>query len=308
MTDERFIYDGWNLIAELSATNNAPIRSYLWGKDLSGSINGAGGIGGLVMITDHAGSTYHFTAYDESGNITALVKSDGSTSANYEYDPFGQTIRITGSLAKANPLRFSTKFTDDETDLIYYGYRYYHPSLGRWINRDPIGEDGGIDIYAFVLNNPINGIDTDGRVTFADLWADLESLLYYYTYPQVYINFFRSALVQIASIGEGASGLLANFVDVTSIAARGIGQLAGNAAMRAATYVMTAVYLSRHRDLIYEGAEFFSGYLLPSAYPGESGTLFGKFGQAFGVTPQGAAIQDAMFEAWEDLAASPDSQ
>ncbi len=45
-------------------------------------------------------------------------------------------------MAKAKPFRFSTKYQDDETDLLYYGYRYYNASTGRWNSRDPIEEWG----------------------------------------------------------------------------------------------------------------------------------------------------------------------
>ncbi len=54
--------------------------------------------------------------------------------------PFGEVLRGTGSVAKAHPFRFSTKFQDDETDLLYYGYRYYCASTGRWNSRDPVEE------------------------------------------------------------------------------------------------------------------------------------------------------------------------
>jgi len=43
-------------------------------------------------------------------------------------------------MAMANPIRFSTKYDDDESDLLYYGYRYYKPSTGTWLSRDPLGE------------------------------------------------------------------------------------------------------------------------------------------------------------------------
>ena len=65
-------------------------------------------------------------------------------------------------MAKANPFRFSTKYQDDETDLLYYGYRYYNASTGRWINTDPIEEDGGINLYAFLANESIASIDFRG--------------------------------------------------------------------------------------------------------------------------------------------------
>ncbi len=66
--------------------------------------------------------------------------------------PFGEVLRATGPMAKANPFRFSTKYQDDETDLLYYGYRYYSASTGRWNSRDLMAELGGENLYAFVRN------------------------------------------------------------------------------------------------------------------------------------------------------------
>jgi RHS repeat-associated protein len=65
-------------------------------------------------------------------------------------------------MATANPFRFSTKFQDDETDLLYYGYRYYDSSTGRWNSRDPIEEQGGFNLYGFVANGPLDKIDRLG--------------------------------------------------------------------------------------------------------------------------------------------------
>ncbi len=61
-------------------------------------------------------------------------------------------------------LGFSTKYTDDETGLVYYGYRYYSPELGRWLNRDPIEEEGGLNLYGFVGNDPVNAYDLLGQM------------------------------------------------------------------------------------------------------------------------------------------------
>jgi RHS repeat-associated protein len=180
-SDTAFAYDGWNLVAELNAaSSNTRLRTYLWGLDLSTSEQGAGGVGGLLLVTDYEGTTtYHWPAYDGNGNVAALVaQTDGSLSARYEYGPFGEAIRATGAMGKKNPIRFSTKYTDDQTGLLYYGYRYYNPTTGRWINRDPLGESGfealrlriadlfgdGPNLYAFVGNNPVNTIDLFGLV------------------------------------------------------------------------------------------------------------------------------------------------
>jgi RHS repeat-associated protein len=55
-------------------------------------------------------------------------------------------------MAKLNPFGFSTKYTDNETDLLYYGYRYYSPALGRWLSRDPIEEQGGLKLISLHLH------------------------------------------------------------------------------------------------------------------------------------------------------------
>ena len=82
--------------------------------------------------------------------------------------PFGELLRATGPMAKANPFRFSTKYQDDETDLIYYGCRYFGPSAGRWISRDPIEELGEQNLYDFCANNPTHYVDRDGRAIWRD--------------------------------------------------------------------------------------------------------------------------------------------
>ena len=166
---ELYLYDGWNLLGALDGTNNLIIRSFLWGLDLSGSLQGAGGVGGLICFKQHSGSSAgsHFASYDGNGNVMALVDGKtGSTSARYEYDPFGQTIRASGTMAMLNSVRFSSKPVDDETDLAYYGYRYLNPNKGRWLSRDPIGERGGVNIYQCVKGNPVNAVDPVGKETF----------------------------------------------------------------------------------------------------------------------------------------------
>ena len=74
--------------------------------------------------------------YDNNGNVIGYWNEDGEIVAEYAYDAFGNTIYEDGSMADVFPHRFSTKYYDAETDLYYYGYRYYSPSLGRWISRD----------------------------------------------------------------------------------------------------------------------------------------------------------------------------
>jgi RHS repeat-associated protein len=102
--------------------------------------------------------------YDGNGNVTGLTDAaDGSVAATYDYDPFGNLTASSGPAANVNPFRFSTKYFDSETGLYNFGYRFYSPAQGRFITRDPSGEfNGGANLYAFVGNDPLNGIDPQG--------------------------------------------------------------------------------------------------------------------------------------------------
>jgi RHS repeat-associated protein len=166
--DLRFLYDGWNLVAELDATNTM-LRNFVWGLDLSRTPQGAGGVGGLLAIRE--GTESHLPAFDGNGNVMTLVKaSDQSVSARYEYGPFGETLVVEENVS--NPFRFSTKYHDSETGLYYYGHRYYNPLTGRWLNRDLIEESGGVNLYGFVGNDSINQLDLLGNLVFVPKWVN----------------------------------------------------------------------------------------------------------------------------------------
>jgi len=152
-----FLYDGWNLMAEIDNGSQSMIKSYTWGMDLSGSIQGAGGVGGLLSL--EKGADVFLPSYDHNGNITAYNDASGSVVAEFEYDPFGRLIRETGDHAKDVVHRFSTKYEDAESGYYYYGFRYYDPETSRWLNRDPIEEQGGFNLYGFVKNDGINRWD-----------------------------------------------------------------------------------------------------------------------------------------------------
>ena len=112
-----------------------------------------------------------------------MVATNGDLLAHYEYDPFGNTVAATGVAATDNHFRFSTKYHEDESGLVYYGYRFYSAGLGRFLSRDPIAEAGWllvrsvdlqflalqkdtIDTYVFVLNEPVSRVDVLGALSF----------------------------------------------------------------------------------------------------------------------------------------------
>jgi len=146
-----FVYDGWNLTQETSSAGVT--NTYVWGLDLSGTQQGAGGIGGLLSATRN-GVTY-YPCYDANGNITDYVDQNGIVMAHREYDAYGNTVASSGPMVDDFSFWFSSKYLDDETGLYYFGYRHYQPEMGRWGNRDRITEKGGLNLYGFVRNNSV---------------------------------------------------------------------------------------------------------------------------------------------------------
>ena len=160
-----FIHEsgGWNILAEVTSDGKF-LRTYTWGTDLSGNLSGAGGVGGLLFTKIHGDNSVHAHGMDLNGNVSLLVSTTtGQATATYDYGPFGEPLRQSGEYAMLSPYRFSTKYTDDETGFLDYGYRYYDPVTGRWLSRDPIGEKGGENMYGFVANDGMNSYDWLGK-------------------------------------------------------------------------------------------------------------------------------------------------
>jgi RHS repeat-associated protein len=166
------LYDRWNLVAELEMKQQSQITNlkstYVWGVDLSETETGAGGVGGLLLYrkTESGTPTTFAACSDANGNLTSFLSLDTATLGNEigrnHYDPFGR--RITSTLPTSFcPIGFSSKYSDSETSLVYYGYRYLNTETGRWLNRDPIGEKGGINLYGMVGNDAVNRWDLLGR-------------------------------------------------------------------------------------------------------------------------------------------------
>ncbi len=179
-----FLYDDWNLLTEvplLPADSKRPAPSpklHTWGRDLSGSLQGAGGVGGLLAIStvpqaaegsaenrkpksDNIPTVYF--CYDANGNVTQLVDGVGELKAQYEYDAFGKAVVMTGKQALENSWRFSTKPEDVATGMLYYGYRWYDGVSGRWVSRDPLeNQSDELNPYAITMNRMGNEVDPQG--------------------------------------------------------------------------------------------------------------------------------------------------
>lgn len=199
----RYIYDGNLVIQErwldpqLSTNDPQQLITYTRGRDLSGSFEGAGGIGGLLARSEYhrfppesglwsqdSGLGTAFFHADGNGNITCLVNSNQAIVAKYLYDPYGNVLSISGPLAEANLYRFSSKELHENSAMVYYLYRLYDPGLQRWLNRDPLNDTASLSLatathqvlpaakhrvneFAAMRNYPTGLVDPDGRIPVA---------------------------------------------------------------------------------------------------------------------------------------------
>jgi len=170
--DEIWSWSSWTLLSREVRQGSTPLDTlrYTWGPDLSGTLEDAGGVRGLLGF-EHAPGTsttwdirHHH--YDANGNVLALTNATGQVSARYRYSSFGELISSSDLDSSGwntrNIHRFNTKPEVARTGLLYYGYRWYDAQTDRWPSRDPIRERGGINLYGFVGNSPITHSDVLG--------------------------------------------------------------------------------------------------------------------------------------------------
>lgn len=155
-----FFWEGDNMAYELDA-NYQPIRRYMFGAgkdDVEGHIEFSE-LAGHVFDNSKAG--WYTYLKDQVGTVYKVYSDYGKQVVDTRaYDTFGNIIQRTGA-SKGN-LGFQGKYYDQESGLYYFYNRYYNSSTGRFINEDPIGLNGGLNMYAFVFNNPANLIDPFG--------------------------------------------------------------------------------------------------------------------------------------------------
>ncbi len=158
----RYLYRDYLQVAECDLTGETPevVRSYIWDPSEPEATRV------LSMTRWEANGTQEkehlYCMHDAMKNVTSLFGEARGRRALYEYRPYGGLITSEGNMAEENKFRFSSEYMDDELGLVYYNYRHLNPLDGRWISRDPIKEEGGWNLFAFVGNSPIHVNDNKG--------------------------------------------------------------------------------------------------------------------------------------------------
>lgn len=153
---ERYLYRGYQQIATVDLMQPQPTVRHviIWDPSEPTATRP------LALL---AGGQLYLYGVDFSKNVTELMDSaTGTLAATYDYSPFG-TVSSSGGLAAVNPLQWSSEVYDPATALVYYNYRYLNTTDGRWISRDRIAENGGLNLYEFVRNNPVYSTDYLGN-------------------------------------------------------------------------------------------------------------------------------------------------
>ena len=111
---------------------------------------------------------YYYTR-DHLGSIREVTDAIGVLQAQYDYDPYGKSVVVAGNMNV--DFGYTGHYFHAPSSLNLTLYRAYNPALGRWLSRDPIGERGGLNLYGYVFNSPIQLIDRLG-LEVPDDWFD----------------------------------------------------------------------------------------------------------------------------------------
>jgi RHS repeat-associated protein len=171
-----YTYDGNNLRVQKTVNGVVAQRYFFDGMQTMLVLDGAGEVlerynPGISFVNKYGQRFYYL--YNPHGDVVGLTDKFGSLVQNYRYTAFGQNESgLTDRLNQFKYVGGSAGFSDEDTGLIYMVNRWYDPSVGMFISRDPIGLAGGsVNLYSYAGNNPVNRIDPIGLSWFSDLFS-----------------------------------------------------------------------------------------------------------------------------------------
>ena len=149
----RYVYDFEDILLEYDGADTLLAR-YTHGPGID-----------QPVAMSRGGSTFFYHA-DALGSVSELTDSAGTVAKSYAYDAFGNILDQSGTVE--NAYAYAGRELDSESGLYYFRTRYYDPRIGRFLRKDPVGLIAGMNLYAFVGNNPVNRFDPWGLFPLTD--------------------------------------------------------------------------------------------------------------------------------------------
>jgi RHS repeat-associated protein len=166
-----FVYDGLGRrVAE--KLNGTIIKTWLWcDKELCEERDASGGnvTKRFFARGEQVGSTKYYFTRDHLGSVREVIDAAGNIAAQYSYDPYGRQVKVSGSLDA--DFGFTGFYYHKASGLYLAFYRAYNPTIACWLNRDPIQERGGLNLYEYCSNNPIHNVDRLGQFDNCNYFA-----------------------------------------------------------------------------------------------------------------------------------------
>ncbi|MBW2738080.1 MAG: RHS repeat-associated core domain-containing protein, partial [Deltaproteobacteria bacterium] len=192
----KYIYDGDQVICETDGSGIITAK-YVYGAGID-----------EVVTMQRSGNTY-FYHYDGLGNVTNITNDTGSVVESYSYDAYGSS---SDTSSVGNPYLFNGRRFDAETGLYNYRARYYDPEIGRFLQTDPLGYYGNVNLYSYVNNNPLNWVDPFGLCKDKSFWEKFGEGYYFGTgYGQEALDWWATKWVETGNpfyaVGGGFAAL-----------------------------------------------------------------------------------------------------
>lgn len=164
-SDIRYFYGGTGVLQERTADGGTVTKTYTPQGEQS-----------YLTINNQPSTINLYHTRDHLGSVREVVAEDGTLVSRYDYKPYGERVLVSGTYESSKGYTGHDYHAD--SGLALTRYRAYDPSIGRWLNPDPLEEAGGMNLYGYVSGDPVNAVDPLGLAIYSTapeankLWAE----------------------------------------------------------------------------------------------------------------------------------------